>query len=372
MARWYVKYLDHDWNEILDYDPIDPVVVLNHKDPSTLTCEMGLGQLAQTRTDKAKRDIIDGKLTCFELWRGTTRILDGELRTVNLNNERDTIACEHADYLQYLEERIYPFHYPFTFGDWPKIWKSQDLTKITEDILQAMMDEDTHCPPYLFNNSSTGVSTNYQIDAGDGTTILEHIKVLADRDDGFDYRARVTDDRSGVRFSILHPKNDDGNVVYTITKDIGQITDLDFTRKGPDATWLLGRAASTAGKNTAYEVLSATARDAYWRRDAVVDFEHVRNQSQLQKVTTAEAKKQRRIQRDVSFTVLVNTDYLPNFWSAAMGRPYNLLGRRIKLDDIFFHPFHTITEDFKILDMTITLDSDGNEFVGFGVTLEDE
>lgn len=372
MARWYVKYLDHDWDELFDYDPIDPVVVLNHKDPSTLTCELALGQLAQTPTDRAKRDIIDGKLTCFELWRGTTRILDGELREVNLNFNRDTIVCEHSDYIQYLDERVYPFHYPFIRGDWPKIWQSKDLTVITEDILRAMLDEDSHAPPFAFANSNTAVSTNYQIDAGDGTTVLEHIKTLADRDDGFDYRARVNNDRTAVVFSILHPKNDDGNIVYTITKDIGQITDIDFTRKGPDATWLLGRAAGTTGTNTAHEVLSETARNAYWRRDAVVDFGKVRNVNELQKITLAEAKKQRRIQRDISLTMLVNTDHLPNFWSAAMGRPYNLLGRRIKVDEIFFHPFHTISEDFKILDMTISPDKEGNEYVAFGLTIEED
>lgn len=370
MAKWFVRYLDHDWDRIVDLDTIDPVVVLKHKEPSTFTCEIALGHLQGVPTQKAKRDIIDGKLTDFELWRGSTLILDGELREVNLNFNRDTLLCQHADYLQYLDERIYPFHYPFTFGDWPKKWVSEDLTLIVEEILQAMMDEDTHVPPFVFSNSNTGVSTNYQIDAGDGTTILAHIKELASRDDGFDYRARK--EGSNVRFRMFAPKVDDGAPVYTITKDVGQITDLDFTRKGPASTWLLGRGTLGANKGSrAHEVLSTAARDAYRRRDAVVDFSHVRNATALEKIATAEAKNQRRIQRDISVTVLVNTDHLPGFWSATENRPYSLLGRRIKVEGVNFHPFHTVEEDFKILDLTINIDSDGNEWASFGLTLED-
>jgi hypothetical protein len=361
---WTVEYLTHDWATLGTFFPLSPVVVLKLKEPSTLTCELALGDELLTQ------DLIGPKRTDFRLYRKDTEILTGELRKVNLSGERDTLVCDHSDYMQYLDERIYPFTYPFSFGDWPKSWVAQDLTTIAEAILEAMVDEDPYCPPYVFNNALTGTTTNYQIDAGAETMVLQHLKTLAEQDEGFDFR--VKRDVNNVRFTMTSPKFDNGTSVYTITKDIGEIGEgFDWSNDGPEATWTLGLGAGTSNKSAAAISTFDASREQYRRRDAVANFGEVRNLQMLQRLTAAEGYRQRFPQKSLTLPITVNTAHLPNFWASSLGRPYTLLGRRIHVGPILFRNYHTIDADFKIIDMTIAPDESGNDFVTFGLDMID-
>lgn len=340
------------------------MVVLKLKEPSTLTCELALSNPELTA------DLIGPKATDFRLYRDAVPFLDGELRSVNLNGERDTLVCNHEDYMKYLDERIYPFEYPFTFGDWPKIWTAADLTTIVEDIMDAMMAADVNVPPYVYGNSPTGQNTNYQIDAGDTTTVLQHITTLAEQEPGFDFRVRR--DGNDVRLTLVAPKFDDESIVYTITKEIGQIGDgFDWTNDGPEATWTLGLGAGTNNQSRAAISTFLASRQAYRRRDSSVNFGEIRDMAMLERLTAAEGYKQRFPQKSLVLPIVVNTAHLPNFWASSLGRPYSLLGRRIHVGPIEFRNYHTVDADFKILDMTIEPDEDGNEFVTFGLDMID-
>lgn len=361
---WTVRYYDHSFAQIAEFDPINPVVSLKHKDVSTATCEIALSE------PKLTADLIAPKASYFMMWRNDTMVVDGELKEVNLSGERDTLLCTHEDFLKYLSERIYPFHYPFTFGDWPKKWTAKDLYYIVDKLFQAMMDEDPDVPPFTWNNSNTGISTNYKIDAGDQTTMLDHINKLAEQDQGFDYRARYNG--TDIHFQMLAPTNDDGEVVYTLTRHVGQIGEgFDWTNKGPDSTWLLGLGAGSMNKSRAVEDTYAPSRSQYLRRDAVVDFGEIKNYQMLQRLTAAEGHKQRFPQKSCNLPITVNTAELPNFWASSLGRPYTLLGKRIHVGPILFRNYHTIDADFKILDMTIEPDADGNDYVTFGLDMID-
>jgi hypothetical protein len=294
--------------------------------------------------------------------------VDGELREVSLAGESDLLTLDHEDFLAYLGERIYPFHYPFVFGDWPKKWTAQDLTVIAQDIIAAMLAEDPDVPSFIYANSLTGISTNYQIDAGDQTMVLEHITKLADQDNGFDFYTRRSG--SNVRFVMIHPKTDDGEIIYTITRDIGEIGEnFQWSNKGPDATWTLGLGAGTNNKSRASEDTYAPSRNQYLRRDSVVDFGEVRNYQMLQRLTAAEGYKQRFPQKTLNLPITVNTAELPNFWAKDLGRPLTLIGKRIHVGPMLFRNYHLIDADFKILDMTIEPDEHGNDFVTFGLDM---
>ncbi len=368
MPQWGIDYYAQNLTtNTASFVPIDPVVVLKLKEPCSLTCEIALSDPQLTT------DVIAPKATDFQLFRDGTEIISGELREVNLSGERDTLVCQHSDYMQYLDERIYPFVYPFTFGDWPKypgqtVGVNADLTTITEAILTAMMTADPYVPPYVFTNALTGVTGKYMIDAGDGTTVLAHVRSLAEREDGFDFRVRR--DGANVRFTMTNPKFDDATVVYTITKDTGQIGEgFEWTNTGPEATWTMGLGAGSQNKSRAATSTFLASRAAYRRRDAVVDFGEIRNLAQLQALTAAEGYRQRFPQKTLNLPLLVNTADLPNFWAESLGRPYSLLGRRIHVGPILFRNYHTINADFKILDMTIAPDTNGNEFVTFGLDM---
>jgi hypothetical protein len=361
---WTVHYLDHDWADVTTFFPLDPVVVLKLDEPSTFNCELALGDTLLTQ------DLIAPKRTDFRLYRADKLIIEGELREVNLSGERDTLVCQHSDYLQYLDERIYPFTYPFTFGDWPKFWTNKDLRIIVEDILDAMMDADPNVPPFIFSNPLTGIETNYQIDAGDQTMVLQHIKTLAEQEGGFDFKARR--DGDNVRFTMTSPGFDDESIVYTITKDIGQIGEgFDWTNSGPEATWTMGLGAGSNNKSRAATSTFLPSRQLYRRRDAMVDFGEVRNLAMLQRLTASEGYRQRFPQKSLTLPIMVNTAHLPNFWATSLGRPYSLLGRRIHVGPIIFRNYHTVDADFKIIDMTISPDEDGNDFVTFGLDMID-
>jgi hypothetical protein len=366
MPDWRLEYREHDWSVVRSFDPINPVVVLKHNEPCTLTCELPLSD------DNLTRDLIGPKRNDFRLWRGNTAILDGELREVSLEFERDTLLCEHADYMQYLDERIYPFHYPFVVGEWPKKWATQDLWTVSSAIIDAMMDEDVYVPPYVVTGGLTGVTTNYRIDPGDGTTVLEHLRNLADREDGFDIRVPGRDGTSvgsNIPIQLLHPKADDEEIIYTITESVGQISRFNWTNKGPDQTWTLGLGSGYPAKSNAQEATHTASRQQFRRRDAVVDFGPIRNLNHLTKLTNAESSRALFPQKELELGVLVDVRDLPNFWAANMGRPRSLLGRRIWVGPINFQRYHTIDAAFKILDMTIEPDPDGNEFVTFGLEM---
>lgn len=361
---WTVQYLEHDGSEVEWFTPINPVVVLKHKEPSSGVWEIPLGDPNLTQ------DLIAPKRNDFNLYRQDQLILEGELREVNLSGNRDTLLCNHEDFLRYLDERIYPYTYPFTFGDWPKIWSGADLTTIVEDILQAMMDADPEVPPYIFTNAMTGQTTNYQIDAGTETKILAHINTLAEQDPGFDFRVRR--DGANYRFFMKAPKFDDGANLYTITKDIGEIgKDFDWTNTGPEATWTMGLGAGSNNKSAAKFSTFDASRELYRRRDSSVNFGEVRNAAMLARLTAAEGYRQRFPQKSVTLPITVNTAHLANFWAESLGRPYSLLGRRIHVGPIEFQNYHTVDADFKILDMTISPDKNGNDFVTFGLDMID-
>ncbi len=366
MPEWTVEYLTHNWGHVETFDPLTPVVVLKVNEPSTFACELPLGDTRLTA------NIIAPQRSDFRLWRDSTLILDGELKSVNLSGQRDTLECEHADWLQYLDERIYPFHYPFAFGDFPKKWTNVDLTTIVEDILTATFADilpsqlTNYSPPYIFNNALTGTTTNYTIDAGDSTTVLGHIKKLSEQSDGFDFKAKR--DGANIRFTMTSPGfNTDDVPVYTITKDDEIGAGFEWTNTGPQATWTLGLGAGSQNKSRADESVFNPSVVQYRRRDGVTDFGEVRNLLMLQRLTGAEGNRQRAPQHTLNLPLSINTALLPNFWAQSLGRPYSLLGRLIHVGPINFRTYRTIDADYKILDMTIAPDQDGNEFVTFGL-----
>lgn len=367
---WRVEYYEHDFTLKGSFEIVDPQVTLKHKDISAFTCEIPLSDPNLTA------DLLGPKATNFVLWRNDTQILEGEVTENDLAGERDTLLLEHQDWLFYLSERIFPFHYPFLIGDynenpanWPKKWTTTDLTTIVTKILQAMMDDDADTPEFFLNNSLTGVTTNYQIDPGDETSVLDHIRKLAEQDTGFDYYCRQPVGQA-IRFHMEAPNKDNGEVIYTITRDVGEIGDgLEWKNTGPDSTWLLGLGSGSMNKSRAAEDTYAPSRAQYYRRDKVVDFGEIRNYQMLQRLTASEGKKQRFPQKTINLPITVDTAQLPNFWASDLGRPYSLLGRRIHVGPMLFRNYHTIDADFKILDMTIEPDSDGNDYVTFGLDM---
>lgn len=370
MAEWIVEYQDHDWIEIEKFSPINPVVVFKSGwEPSSFTCELALGD------PKLTREIIGPKRTDVRVWRGTNPFFDGELMQVNLEDERDTLLCEHMDYKAYLQERIYPFTYPFEYNKYPIKWQDRDIFTIARRIVERMVEEEPgqFVPPYEVVGSLTGTTTNYQIMPAEETSILEHLQALGDREDGFDLR--VNRNGSVIDLKLDHPRIDDDDgahdSIFTITADVGQITSLNWTNKGPDQTWFMGLGAGFPNKQNARFHTHFASRQIYRRRERLMDFGNIRNGTHLQKMTNAESIRGLFPQKELELSILVDTVHLPGFWDRGQNRPESLLGRYITIGPINFRDYWTINAQFKILDMTIEPDEDGNEFVTFGLDMVD-
>ncbi len=368
MAKYIVEYQTHDWDTVARFEPVNPVVTYKKDEASTFICEIPLSD------PKLTRELIGPKRNDVRLWRDNNPIFDGELMEVNIENDRDTLLCTHADYRQYLDERIYPFEWPFEYNyyfegkDAPK-WVGEDIFDIAHDIVLAMVEEDPYCPPYEVGGSLTGVETNYRIEPAEETTILEHLRELGDREDGFDIRVNRTGDHIDV--VLLSPRADDGTVMYTITPQVGQITDFQWTNKGPDNTWFLGLGAGFPNQSNAAFHTHAASRAKFRRRERVESFSTVRNYLHLQQMTNAESIRGLYPQKELELAVMVDITFLPNFWARTLNRPESLLGRRIWVGPFRFYEYWVVNAAFRILDMTIDPDDDGNEFCTFGLEMID-
>jgi hypothetical protein len=366
LASWTVEYQDHDWIEVETFEPVSPSVVFKFGwEPSTFTCELALGD------PKLTREIIGPKRNDVRVWRGNNPIFDGELMEVNLEDDRDTLLCTHSDYKGYLQERIYPFTYPFDYNKYPIKWTNKDIFTIAKRIVERMIEEEpgVFVPPYEVVGSLTGVETNYQIMPAEETSILDHLKNLGDREDGFDLRVNRNGDVIDLR--LLHPKADDESIVYTITEDVGQITKFNWTNKGPDQTWFMGLGAGFPNKQNARFHTHLASRQVFRRRERLQDFGNIRNGNHLQQMTNAESIRGLFPQKELELSVMVDVAHLPNFWARSLNRPESLLGRRIWVGPISFEQYWVVDAAFKILDMTVEPDNDGNEFVTFGLEMID-
>lgn len=357
MADWLLGI--QDWNA-------DQGVVLR---PPSLDFTLRLKQVSDISTEFALSQFttIDPwapKRSDWFLSRDGIDIIEGIVSRRNLSKDRDTILFGGKCYLWYLENRKYPFNYPFDFGDWPRKWTAQDLTVITESILQDMLDDEpVYTIPLIFGNSNTGVTTNYKIDAGDTQSILDHVRQFADREDGFDFRVRP--DGDNLRFAMQIPDNM-GDSGYSLDRGNSEVIDFDWDDEGPEATFTMGFGSGNTQKRSSTGTIYTPSLEVYRRWDKYEDFGEVRNQDHLDKLTAALAHEDRFPKKTLQCRILIDPSDFPGFYTAA-GRPYSLLGQTIHAEHDF--GIHFVNAEFRILEMHFTVDRAGNEYVEFALNM---
>lgn len=359
------------------YIPDNLSFSIRNSEPGTISYEIPLSEPFLTR------DQFGPYRTDWKLYHrpagGDFKILEGGILTeVNLDMERETILVNGKSWLHYLERRMYPFDPVAYVSDrdwvsWPKQWPTQkgndavDLTVIVEEILQAMIDEDVNGLPLTLGNIDMGSTGFYKIFPADQTSIYDHVKRIAEIEDGFEFEINPTT----LKFKMYPGTRDDGDYLWFFVPENadevfnGAVIRGDWTNSGPISTWLVGYGAGSKIKKGAVSTF-ARSREVYRRLERAEDFGEVSSQTMMNRLTASQGYQDRFPQKKLNLVVL-NPEYmLPGFYEG--GRPRNIIGRRIN----FFHnfePYHNVNAAFRIIGLNWTVDQHGNEEVEFDVEM---
>jgi hypothetical protein len=406
MAEWYIRFKNRNTEQYVGtYTLQHPEIEIHNSQPGTFTGELALSQHKRgLTTTTITRDEFVPYEVMFEIWREGAGsgicIMEGELTSINLNFNRDTVLLSGHDWIGYLNRRIYPFNPElYVSGDWvrwPRRWPDMrgthgpvapndnpvDVSIIVRQIVQSMRYEPpTEEPPIGYtwpaiqndiifgsvpitqNIPVLGKTTRYAIFPGDSTTIFDHITKLSEQTDaGFEFDITPLD----REFKLWNPRRDSQQIpVYTFRPNLndettgGAIIEFDWTNDGPDGTYLVGLA--TAGKKVGavWEDLDSTER--WGRHDLVYDYGAIQNENMI--LELLQDQNDLHPQKRLGLT-LSNPEYLtPNFYTG--GRPRELIGARVFVQHDFA-PLHLVHAYFRINGIKWSIDASTNE----NVTLE--
>lgn len=155
----------------------------------------------------------------------------------------------------------------------------EDIFIIVEEILTAVENQDRGLG-ITFDNGTSGILRNFRIEPADSTSILSHIKSLAEQKPGFDFE--ITTDKE---WKMYAPQK---VTISDFAAEQGKnVIDMGFDSSGIKGNNVLGLGAGSSRKITS--VKSNTASYAKYRRhDVIIEFGDIIDQSQVDSLTTAE------------------------------------------------------------------------------------
>jgi len=378
---------------------MQPKVDVRNSEPGGFSAELALGQKKRNQPLLGiARDEFVPYETLYELWRQSTGggvcVSEGELSSINLNKDRDTVLITGQDWIAHLQRRIYPFNPElYMNGDWvrwPRTWPDVkgthgpaqsdnpvDVSIIVRQLIQSIRYEPpTGEPPiattwpsgaaetlgamaFSHNIPVTGHTTKYQIYPGDPTFIYDHIRKLSEMTEaGFEFDITPL----SREFRLWSPRRDNQQIaMYTIApSDLeadGPVLEFDWTNEGPDATYLVGLAAGKHKVGAVWTDIDSVER--FGRHDKSYDFGELQNPDMV--LQLLQDQNDIHPQKKLNL-VLLNPEFLPlNFYTG--GRPRNLIGARIFVNHDFA-PLHEVHAYFRINAINWDIDKSTNESVG--------
>lgn len=399
MAEWWVRFRDRSSDNIVgEYTLAQPEVELRNSEPGGFSGEIALGQKKRTNPlIGIAKDEFGPLRTLYEVYRDGTILSDGELKSINLNFNRDTVLVAGKDWKAYLQHRIYPFNpedykeynldTKWTFWDqWPKRWPSKILItdptpdpvyvkRIVRDILVSMrtgVPVDYKVPaaqrqalatapgvPEIKWNISPDTGTqisSYKIYPGDQTTIYDHITKLSEMADGFEWDILPL----SLEFKLWMPTRYKTNTpVYTFTVSDsgsgGEITEFDWQNDGPDGTYLIGLGSGKhkIGATWTY----APSVEQFGRQDLVYDYGEVQSYDMI--LQMLKDQNDLHPQKKLSLTLLNPGFLVPSFYGA--DRPRSLISNTVRVVRDFA-PLHKVDAYFQVNAIKIGVDNSTNEY----------
>jgi hypothetical protein len=372
MPEWTVQHRRHDGTIIQTYRPAGNITInRNRNAPSSVNYQLA-------RSDPLlKRDAFAPYATDFHIFRDTVRIASGPITEVAWDaNDEGAITVVGQTWLHLLEKRVAPVDLLDR-----STWIAYDgvpITTLVQDVIDAI--NNLGLSPgliWVLDSTVNGVNgfinttVQDQLAALDGQYILDFIRKIGDRDDGYDFEGYWFGADSGgvdgyARLVLYHPKRDRG-VRWTFTKEqfIDQrgFVDLRWTNIGPANTviYALGQGlggtpgVGTTSNRIPYEKETASATTKYRRLEEQIDFATVRDELMLQKMADARARIDHRENYKVELGFSTQAFPNINFWT------YFDPGDRFKIDYDF--DFHRINEEYIMNSYSATITENGDEWI---------
>jgi len=384
-GEWVIEFRENTANARLRawVKPPELNWSIANSEKGEMTCELPLG-MEQYDGTPIRRDSIVPWHTDWYLYRGNTLRESGIVTSINLTDDRDSVLVAGMNWLGYLEHRTFPFDPEAYVNDrdwesWPKQWgvgaaTGVDLTVIVEGILEFMVNANVgsvagpfNTPPFIFANPGTGQTGRYKILPADESTILDHIKKIAENSEGFEFDVLP----HNLEFKIYSPHRDQGSPVYRFRKGDPEnplnnlandrLVELDWTNEGPLATvtTVLGTGSSIK-RGVIRTDLESVIR--YRWTDRIGQVGQIASQAALEQAAQGHQFEDRFPRKRASFAIHDPELLSPNFWTG--GRPRSLVGNRVRV----VHPFtsfHTVNADYRVMKLNISVDNHGNEKVSF-------
>ena len=172
---------------------------------------------------------------------------------------------------------------------------------------------------------TTGAKMEYEIYPFDTTTIMQHIKTIAEQDVGFDFDIKYFSSQE-LNFVLHSPIKE----VAGYSLDRTNITSLSFSNDGPVGTRNYVIGDGTLGTNWGFIDEYIPSSDRFRTLESVTRFGRIKDLDALKSL--AKSEKARTKDPTLSVNITVYPDTIPNFWAKLN------TGMKVTLDyDFGFH-----------------------------------
>lgn len=241
---------------------------------------------------------------------------------------------------------------------------NRPLHLIVRDLLDNVEEHGNSLDPaYTIVGTTPNAMMQYEIYPFDTTSIFQHIKTISEQDVGFDF-----DIEWGGAFDldfIIHaPIKESNGIVYRL--DRTNVTSLNFTNDGPVGTrnYVIGDGQPGTNWGIIDEYIPSSER--FRTLESVTRFGRVKDRAALERLANSEVARTK--EPNLSVTVTVYPDTIPNFWSKLD------TGIQVTLDyDFGFHNLNSNPDDsgsftfWRVKGYNLTVNRQGDPLVSFNM-----
>lgn len=385
MALWTIQHWNHSGTVLKTFTPAGDIEIQRNKNmPSSISYNLARSD-PQATVDCAVPYVQD-----FHLFRDNVRIMSGPITQVEWDDSNEgVIQVSGQTWLHLLERRVAPVN--LSAMATYKAWGGESLTPVTKlgaVVKQIMTLVDAE--PYaglswiVDETDKDGVLSNIPTDyagrlaALDGQTILDFIKAVGDRDDGFDFEGYFYDADPGMgttaRLVLFYPRREKSVVRFQFAQNTGNVsTDMQFatfkwTNSGPSNTKMyalgqtLGKSSGIGdvlgnappnGSTLPYIKDYVSGSQKYRLLEEQIEFGNVADLTMLKKLADVRAKTAQRELHDIDVTI--DTQAFPHWWTDA--DPGDII------NVVYDLGFHKINSNYRINSYTATISENGDESV---------
>src|SRR5688500_6278051 len=196
-------------------------------DIGTISYEMNFASQLSVRSK------TEARATDWVLQHDMTKLMGGEHTGVNVDTEERFIAVAGRSWLNYLDERNWPFD-PSNPGANLYAEVQRDIFLVVNDILDEVLSVPNSLD-FTYDFGTAGIDVNYRIEPADSENIFAKMKQLSEMRPGFDF-----EDTWDRQILLYTPKKANiGSYSYSQGKNLKKLSYED-TGKGADYVVGLG------------------------------------------------------------------------------------------------------------------------------------